>query len=467
MNFLKKYFGLIWTILFIAVAAVIVLYPVENRDLKFVVRMEDAAVVEDIVLQWNGQEVAGVVEDDQITFEIDHAWVAKDQELTMRYHVTQNKFAVVDLTVYKDNIKINRYTGDTLIRYLADSEGFESIEYVDAQMQCVTLADTAEYTFVTEFTNLFYDMSSTFLEGRIIMLLAWIAVTLWVILGAETVGNRMAQRKSGIVSSTRPGSLVGKFVADIKKYGYYMVYSAKADLKAEVANSYLNWFWWLLEPFCNMLVYVIVFGNIMGNNVSNYPTFTFSGLLMWNFFNKSINYSVKVVRNNRDIVTKVYIPKFILLLSNMFLNLFKLLFSLIVLIGMMFVFRVPINGTIVFALLAYVEMFIFTFGLGMICLHFGVFIDDLSYAIGIGLNMMMFLSGIFYNCMTDLPNPINRLVLWCNPIAMLIDAMRDSLLNQAVPNLLIMGIWFVISIALCGIGVSIVYKNENGYVKVV
>ena len=350
---------------------------------------------------------------------------------------------------------------------MADSAGFQSIEYVDEQMQCVTLADSAEYTFVTEFTNLLYDISATFLKGRIILMLVWIAVAVWMILGAEMVGNRLTQHRNGTVSSTRPGSLLKRFMADIRKYGYYMVYSAKADLKAEVANSYLNWFWWLLEPFCNMLVYVIVFGNIMANSVLNYPTFTFSALLMWNFFNKSINYSVKVIRNNRDIVTKVYIPKFILLLSNMFLNLFKLLFSVIVLIGMMFVFQVPINGTIIFVLFAYIEMFIFTFGLGMICMHFGVFIDDLSYAIGIGLNMMMFLSGIFYDCMTDLPDPINQLILWGNPVAMLIDAMRDALLNQAVPNLLIMGIWLVISVALCGIGISIVYKNENGYVKVV
>ena len=51
---------------------------------------------------------------------------------------------------------------------------------------------------------------------------------------------------------------VKKFFSDIKKYGQYMVYAAKTDLKAEVANSYLNRLWWLLEPFFSMLVYVIV-----------------------------------------------------------------------------------------------------------------------------------------------------------------------------------------------------------------
>ena len=172
---------------------------------------------------------------------------------------------------------------------------------------------------------------------------------------------------------------VKKFFSDIKKYGQYMVYAAKTDLKAEVANSYLNRLWWLLEPFFSMLVYVIVFGNLMGN----YPTFVFSALLMWNFFAKTVNHSVKQIRSSRDIITKVYIPKFVLLLSNMILNLFKLLFSMIVLVGMMLIFRVHVGIYIFWIIPAYAVMILLAFGLGMIFMHFGVYVDDLSYAVSI------------------------------------------------------------------------------------
>ena len=130
-----------------------------------------------------------------------------------------------------------------------------------------------------------------------------------------------------------------KFAGDMQKYSQYMVYAAKTDLKAEVANSYLNRLWWLLEPFFSMLVYVIVFGKIMGRSIENYAVFVFSALLMWQFFCKTLNYSVKLVRNNRDIVTKVYVPKFILLLSNMMLNFYKMLFSLTVLVPILLLRR--------------------------------------------------------------------------------------------------------------------------------
>ena len=33
----------------------------------------------------------------------------------------------------------------------------------------------------------------------------------------------------------------------MKKYWKYAIYSSKAQLKSEIANSYLNWLWWILD----------------------------------------------------------------------------------------------------------------------------------------------------------------------------------------------------------------------------
>lgn len=258
-----------------------------------------------------------------------------------------------------------------------------------------------------------------------------------------------------------------KFAGDMQKYSQYMVYAAKTDLKAEVANSYLNRLWWLLEPFFSMLVYVIVFGKIMGRSIENYAVFVFSALLMWQFFCKTLNYSVKLVRNNRDIVTKVYVPKFILLLSNMMLNFYKMLFSLTVLVPMLFIFRVKVGMQAFWIVPAFATVILFSFGVGMVLLHYGVYIDDMAYAVGILLNMMMFLSGIFYDVMTGLPQPLNVLMVCLNPIAMSIDMLRNALLYNTAANLPLLGVWLTASLLLCCMGVHLVYRNENSYVKVV
>lgn len=315
-----------------------------------------------------------------------------------------------------------------------------------------------------EYVQVLQKMSGTFLQERLILAEFWAAFIALLAIVISMIKERNTENNW---NNHGPLFEIKKFCEDIRKYGQYIVYAAQTDLRAEVADSYLNRLWWLLEPFFNMIVYVIVFGNLMGGNVENYATFIFSALLMWNFFSKTINYSVKAVRNNKDIITKVYIPKFVILLSNMILNFFKLLFSMTVLVVMMVIFRVHIGVNIFWFVPAYVVMMLLAFGVGMIFMHFGVYVDDLSYAIGILINMLMFLSGIFYDVMTTLPDPLNSLMICLNPVAMLIDTMRNALIYNTASNLPLVGIWFLISVILCGVGVHIVYKNENGYVKIV
>jgi len=316
------------------------------------------------------------------------------------------------------------------------------------------------------FNNLACDLlrsnSHSFYMERLLLaeVLLIVVIFLWIAINA--VKEKMNQ-----ANNHGPVYEIGKFLSEIKKYWQYMVFAANADLKAEVANSYLNRLWWLLEPFFSMLVYVIVFGRVMGNSVQNYATFVFSALLMWTFFNKTINYSVKCVRNNRDIVTKVYVPKHVLLISNMILNFFKLLFSMIVLIPMLFIFHVSVGLAVFWVLAAYLLMFLLAFAGGMIFLHYGVYVDDLAYAVGILLQMLMFLSGIFYDVITSLPMPLNSIMICLNPIAMFIDTMRNALLCNLVTNVPQIIIWTILSILIGYIGIHTVYKNENGYVKVI
>lgn len=180
-----------------------------------------------------------------------------------------------------------------------------------------------------------------------------------------------------------------------------------------------------------------------------------------------MNYSVKCVRNNRDIVTKIYVPKYILLLTNMVLNFIKLLFSFAVLIVMLCIFHVPISWTVIWLIPSYLLMLLLAFGIGMIFLHYGVFVDDLGYAVNILLSMLMFLSGIFYDVITSLSEPLNHMLMCINPVVIFVDTMRGALLYNRIANIPLIGIWTVLSLLIGYIGIHIVNKNENGYVKVI
>ena len=54
-----------------------------------------------------------------------------------------------------------------------------------------------------------------------------------------------------------------------------------------------------------------------------------------------------------------------------------------------------------------------------------------------------------------------------NPVVIFVDTMRGALLYNRIANIPLIGIWTVLSLLIGYIGIHIVNKNENGYVKVI
>ena len=258
-----------------------------------------------------------------------------------------------------------------------------------------------------------------------------------------------------------------RFFNNIKKYYKYAIRSAKAELKSEVADSYLNWLWWIIEPLCFMLIYTFVFGFVFKANEEYFAVFVFIGLTLWEFFNRMINGSVKLIINNRNLVTKVYIPKYILLLSKSFTYLFKLFISLGITALLMIFMGVPFTFKIFYFIPILIILYILSFGIGMILMNFGVYLDDLANLTNILLRMVFYLSGVFYNIQTRLSGTISHLLLNFNPIAFLMNEIRKCTIYGQTPSFLGLFIWLVIGLILCVIGVNVIHKNENSYAKVI
>ena len=259
-----------------------------------------------------------------------------------------------------------------------------------------------------------------------------------------------------------------KFFANLKKYYKYAIRSAKAELKSEVADSYLNWLWWIIEPLCFMLIYVFVFGVIFKNNTPFFASFVFIGLTAWDFFNRMISGSVKLIINNRDLVTKVYIPKYILLLSKSFTYLFKMFISLIITFGLMICQGVTFTWHIVLIIPIIMVLYVLTFGIGLLLMNFGVTLNDLGNLTNIALRMVFYLSGVFYNISERLKGKkLGYYLIRLNPAAFFMNELRQVLLWHKLPNIKWLLLWFVAGLILTSLGVHMIHKNENSYAKVI
>ncbi|MBQ7251144.1 MAG: ABC transporter permease [Kiritimatiellae bacterium] len=266
---------------------------------------------------------------------------------------------------------------------------------------------------------------------------------------------------------------MSRFFANLWKYRRYAIRSARAELLGEVAGSYLNWLWWVIEPLCFLFVYWFVFGTLFKAGEPHFASFIFVGLSLWEYFNRTVSGSVTLIASNRDLVTKVYLPKYVLLFSRSLVNLFKLGISLLLTFGLMACQHVPLSPYAPLLAAAVAILYLVSFGIGLILMHFGVLFSDMANLVRIGMRMLFFLSGVFYNIHTRMAS-LPRVRFWLlrvNPAAFCIDEARKALFFDPVathfPSWQGLVWWTVLGMALCAAGVWLIHRNENTYAKTI
>ncbi len=262
-------------------------------------------------------------------------------------------------------------------------------------------------------------------------------------------------------------SIMRQFHTDIRLYGPYCLEEAKARLRAEVSATRLNWLWWLLEPILQMLVYIVIFGFIFRASTEYYPAYIFIGLTAWRFFSSTLTRSAKLIRSAKSLLWRVYIPRFLLVLTQMLCNGFKMLVSYGIILLLLIWYRIPPSVHLLQLVPLLLLLWMLTFGLATIIAHTGVYLDDVNDLLPIILRLWMYFTGIFYSIQDKVPGLFGYWMLRLNPLAFILDGLRQTLLFQNVVLWPWYWFWLAISCALCLVGLRLLYRYGARYLKVV
>jgi hypothetical protein len=97
------------------------------------------------------------------------------------------------------------------------------------------------------------------------------------------------------------------------------------DIKVKYKQTFLGFFWAILQPFVTMVVFTIFFGRFMKSYPMNLPyeVFVISGLLLWNIFSSGVVNAGSSMVVNANIIRKIYFPRLIIPLSSVLVSLFR------------------------------------------------------------------------------------------------------------------------------------------------
>jgi lipopolysaccharide transport system permease protein len=203
------------------------------------------------------------------------------------------------------------------------------------------------------------------------------------------------------------------------------------DLKNRYQNTSLGFLWSLLSPLLMALVLFFVF-RYLYKQEPNFAGYLLVGLMSWRFFIVSTTSSVYAVVGKPSLVTKVYIPREILVLSNMLANLISSLLEFLIIIPILYFSAGSLPLTILVFPLIFVIYFWFVYGIALFLASLYVFFRDINQIWEVLTTMLFFLSPVFYP-MAAITVPVQRFYL-LNPITQFIIVYRDVMVYGQWPT---------------------------------
>jgi lipopolysaccharide transport system permease protein len=205
------------------------------------------------------------------------------------------------------------------------------------------------------------------------------------------------------------------------------------DMKLRYKRSALGVGWSLLNPFAQLLVFRFVFETILPTNVPNFTSFLFTGVLVWNWFQMSLMISTTSVVDNRELIKRPGFPAAILPLVTVTSYLVHFVFALPILIAVLIYDGMNISGAIGLLPVFMAIQFALTLGAAYLAATMHVTFRDTQYLLGVGLQLLFFLTPIFYD-VSGMPQSL-RTIYHLNPLVSLIDGYRSILLDGRFPSL--------------------------------
>ncbi|WP_294378806.1 ABC transporter permease, partial [uncultured Clostridium sp.] len=251
------------------------------------------------------------------------------------------------------------------------------------------------------------------------------------------------------------------FIA-IKKYKFLIEQMVARDFKTKYKRSVLGIFWSFLNPLLTMLVQYFVFSNIFKNDIPYYHVYLLIGVVMFNFFSEACGMTLTSILGNANLMTKVYVPKYIYPLVRVLSSAVNLLISLIPLLLITLFSGIVLTKAIFLSIFAILCLMIFSLGLGLILSTSMVFFRDTQFLWGVFSMIWMYLTPIFY--------PENILpknfvgILKINPLYYYVNFVRSCIIDEISPEPRIYFICAINAIIMLAIGAFAFKKNQDKFI---
>jgi lipopolysaccharide transport system permease protein len=216
-------------------------------------------------------------------------------------------------------------------------------------------------------------------------------------------------------------------LGELWAYRELLVFLAWRDILVRYKQTVIGIFWAFIRPLVTMVVFTIIFGRIakLPSNAVPYPLFAFAGLLPWQLFSTAFMEASNSVVGNSQLVSKVYFPRLIIPISATFSALADFLVSILILVGLLLWYRVPVSANVLWLIPLTVLCMLIAAGAGIWFSALFVRYRDIRHLIPFVMQLGTYISPVGFSSAV-VPERW-RLLYSLNPMVGVIDGFRWAL----------------------------------------
>lgn len=271
---------------------------------------------------------------------------------------------------------------------------------------------------------------------------------------------------------------------DVWRYRELLGNLVRKELKVKYKDSFLGFFWTLVRPLLQLLVYSVAIGIFLGSGktIPQFGVYLFTGLVAWTLFTDIIGGATGSIVSNAGLVKKVYLPRELFPFAVVGASAVNFLLQLIVLVGAYVVTgKWPALGDLGLIPLALVVLILFATALGLMLASANVYLRDVQYLVEVGLLLWFWMTPIVYDW-TKVHSTLSGARAWlfdlymANPMANVVLAFQRALWpggrtpkgaafyyqGDLVPRLLVIG---AVSIVLLWFGQRVFARTQGNFAQ--